>query len=181
VTVQRLSSWAAVYRPVGSGRRGTTTQPPSGAEQCPTALRAYWDRLRDSVAFLQGNSPCRINYHTPTEKSKTHGLGSDQIQRTEVNSLPRHSGVAEASGPWRLGPTVYVVYSFRIKCCSVTSVTVQMAFLLGGGIPPRRFGDCGARHRSCLRGRNGVRQRNEPSRTDCGSIRPSYTARHRAG
>jgi hypothetical protein len=52
---------------------------------------------------------------------------------------------------------------------------------VGGGIPPRRFGDGGARHLSRRRVRNCVPRCNEPSRTDCGSLRPSYTERHWAG
>jgi hypothetical protein len=78
----------------------------------------------------------RINYHARSEKSTTHGEGSDQVPRTEGNNRPRYSGVAEAAGALRLGPTVYEVCSFRLKKSSVTSVTVQKAFLVGGGIPP---------------------------------------------
>jgi hypothetical protein len=59
-------------------------------------------------------------------------------------------------------------------------VTVQRAYLGGGVIPPRRLGDGGAGHRSRPRGRNSVPRRNEPRRTDCRSLRTSYTARHRA-
>jgi hypothetical protein len=44
----------------------------------------------------------------------------------------------------RLGPTVYDLSSFCLKNFSVTSVTVQGAFLLGGGIPPVGSG------RACL-------------------------------
>jgi hypothetical protein len=59
--------------------------------------------------------------------------------------------------------------------CSVTSVTLQLAFLAGGGIPPRRLGDGGARHRSRPRGWNSVPRINDPNKNDCGDLRPSYT------
>jgi hypothetical protein len=65
-----------------------------------------------------------------------HGEGSDQVLRTEGNSRPRHTGVEEAEGALPLGPTVYDIYSFRLKDSSVTSVTVQRAFLRGDIIPP---------------------------------------------
>jgi hypothetical protein len=84
-------------------------------------------------------------------------------------------------GLWRLGPKVYVLCSFRLKDNSVTSVTIQKTLLGGDSILPRRHGDGGARQRSRPLGRNVVPLRNEPSRTDCGALRPSYTARHRAG
>jgi hypothetical protein len=100
-----------------------------------------------------------INYNTPTEKSTTHGEGSDQIPRTEGNSRPFRTGLAGAAGLLRLGPTVYELISFRLKVFSVTSVTVQRAFLLGGGKQPRRLGDGGSRHLSRPRGRNGVPRR----------------------
>jgi hypothetical protein len=123
----------------------------------------------------------RINYNAPTEKRTTHGEGSDQIPRTVGNSRPRHTGVAEAAGALRLGPTVYKVRSFLLKDSSVTSVTIQMAFLRGGRNPPRRLGDGGAGIRSGPRGRNSVPRRNEPSRSDCWSLAPSSTGIHRAG
>jgi hypothetical protein len=81
----------------------------------------------------------------------------------------------------RPGPTDYEVCPILLQDRSITSVTVQWAFLGGGGIPPCRLGDGGARQRSRPRGRNRVPRRNEPSRTDCGALGPSYTARHRAG
>jgi hypothetical protein len=114
------------------------------------------------------------------EKSTTHGEARVLLPRTVGNSRPRHTAVAEAAGAWRLGPKVYELCPFPLKDSSVTSVTVERAFLGGGGIPPRRLVDCGVRHRSRPRGRKCVPRRNEPSRTDCRALRPSYTARHRA-
>jgi hypothetical protein len=90
-------------------------------------------------------------------------------------------GVTEAAGTWRLGPKIYEVKSFRRKDFSVTSVTVQCAFIVGGGIPPRRLGDGVSRHLSRPRERNGVPRLYEPSRTDWWALPPSYTANHRAG
>jgi hypothetical protein len=137
--------------------------------------------LRCSAAFLHGNASDRINYNAPNEKRTTNGEGIDKLTRTDGNCSPRHTGVAEAAGDLRLGPTVYKVGSFRLKASSVTSVTEQSAFVGGGSIPPCRFGESGPRH--CRRpwGRNTVPRRNEPSRSYCGALTPSYTGRHRAG
>jgi hypothetical protein len=110
-----------------------------------------------------------------------HGEGCNQIPRTEGKSRPRHKGAAKPALDFRLGPTVYEVCSFRLKNRSVTSVTVQTAFLGGRSIIPRRLGDGGKRQLSRPRGRNCFPRRNEPSRTDCRSLRPSYTARHWVG
>jgi hypothetical protein len=123
----------------------------------------------------------QINYHAPTEKSTTHGERSDQLQRTEEESRPGHKGAAKAAGVWLLGHTVYEVCSFRLEDRSVSSVTVKTAFLQGCGIPPRRLGDGRDRKRRRPRERNGVPRRNDPNRTDCRSLRTSYTARQRAG
>jgi hypothetical protein len=163
------------------GRRGTTQQPPSCAEQCPAAPRTCSDRLLGSAAFVQGKASGRIYYNAPTEKSTTYGKGSHQLPRTEGYSRPRHTGVDKAAGHWRLGPTEYEACSFILEDRSVTSVKVQTAFLRDGCIPLRRIGEGGARHHSPPRGRNSIPLRNEPSRTDCGALRPSYTTRHRAG
>jgi hypothetical protein len=70
------------------------------------------------------------------EISTTHGVGTDQLTRTEANSHPLHTGDVEAAGAWRPGPKVYAECPFRIKDSSVTSVTVQKAYFGGGGIPP---------------------------------------------
>jgi hypothetical protein len=51
--------------------------------------------MRYSAAFLHDKAKGRINYHSPTEKSNTHGEGSDQISRTEGNSRPRNTGAAQ--------------------------------------------------------------------------------------
>jgi hypothetical protein len=75
-----------------------------------------------------GKESGRINYHAPTEKSTTHGEGSDQLQRTEGSSRPRYKGVVKAAGHWQLRQTVYVLCSFRLEVSSVTSETVQRAF-----------------------------------------------------
>jgi hypothetical protein len=106
------------------------------AEQWPAAKRTKSDRLRVSAAFLHGKAPGRINKNAPTEKSTTHGEGSDQLPRTVGNSRQGHTGVAEAAGNWRLGLTVYELCSFCLKDRSVTSANVQWAFVGGGGIPP---------------------------------------------
>jgi hypothetical protein len=50
-------------------------------------------------------------------------------------------GAAKAAGDWQLGPTVYEVCSFSLEDSSVTSVTVQTAFLGYRSIPYRRLGD----------------------------------------
>jgi hypothetical protein len=60
-------------------------------------------------------------------------------------------------------------------------VKVQRAFPGNGGIPPPSARGRRVRQRSPPRGRNSFPLRNKPSRTDCGALRPSYTARHRAG
>jgi hypothetical protein len=137
--------------------------------------------MRGSAAFLQVMASGRFNYNAPTERSTTHGEGSDQIPRTVGNSRPRHTGVAEADRNWRQGPTAFELFSFRLRDSSVTSVTVQRAFSLGGRILPRRLGEGRARHRSQPRGRNSVPRRNDHSMIDSGALRPSYTSRHRAG
>jgi hypothetical protein len=123
----------------------------------------------------------RINYNAPTEKSNTHVEGSDQIPRTVGNSRPSHTGVAEAAGHLGLGPKVYELCSFGLKYFSVSTVTVEKAFLLGGGTPPSWLVDGGSRNLTRPRGRKGIPRRNEHSRTDCGALRLSYTVRHRAG
>jgi hypothetical protein len=84
-------------------------------------------------------------------------------------------GVAEEAELWRLGPKVYELCSFRLKDSSVTSMTVQRSFIVGGAIPPRRFVDAGERHRHRPRGRKFFPRCKEPSRSDCGALRPSYT------
>jgi hypothetical protein len=84
--------------PSARGRRGGTPLPPPGAEQCPAAQRTSSDRIRVSAALLHGKASGPINYLAPTAKSTTHGEGSDQLPRTEGNSHPRHTGIAEAAG-----------------------------------------------------------------------------------
>jgi hypothetical protein len=80
-----------------------------------------------------------------TDREKyTDVKGSDQQPRTDGNSRPRHTGVDKAAGNFRLGPTVYELCSDRLKDSSVTSATVQRAFIVGGGIPP--FGSVTAGH-----------------------------------
>jgi hypothetical protein len=133
------------------------------------------------VAFLHVKASGRINYHAPTEISTTHGEGSVQLHRNVGNSRQRNTWVAEAAGDWRLGPTVYMVFSFRLVDCSVTSVTVQTAFVRGRGIQSRRLGDGGVRQRSSPREWNSGSRFNENRKTDCGSLRPSYTGWCRAG
>jgi hypothetical protein len=136
VTVQRAYfGVGGIPPPSARGRRGGISQPPPGAEQCPGAQRTSSDRLPVSAAFVHGKESGPINYHSPTTKSTTHGEGSDQLPLTEANSHPRHTGVAEAAGAWRLGPTVYGECSFRLTDSSVISVTVQSAYLGGGSIP----------------------------------------------
>jgi hypothetical protein len=123
----------------------------------------------------------RFKYHAPPEKCTTHGEGSDLISRTAVTSRPRDTGVEKAAWVLRLGPTVYDLCSFRLEDSLVTSVTVQMRFTISAVHRPRRLGNGGARNRSRPRGQNSFPRCNEPSRTDCGDLRPSYKARHRAG
>jgi hypothetical protein len=65
-----------------------------------------------------------MNYNAMSEKSITHGEGSDQIQRTERNSRTRHTGFEKAAWDLRLEPSVYEVCSFRLQFTPVTSVTV---------------------------------------------------------
>jgi hypothetical protein len=120
---------SGIPSPSARGRRGTTPQPPPGAERCPAAQRTLSNRLRGCAAFPKGKASDRINYQAPSEKSTTHGEGSDQLPLTEGNSRPRHTGVAEAAGPWRLGPTVYELCSFRLKDSSVTSATEKVRFI----------------------------------------------------
>jgi hypothetical protein len=121
VTVQMaFLGGGLIPTPSARGRQGMKTQPPPGAEQSPAAQRTLSDRLRGSAGFLQVKASGRINYHAPSEKSTTHGEGSDQLPRTEGNSLRRHTGVAKAARDSRLGPTFYEVCSFRLKDSSVT-------------------------------------------------------------
>jgi hypothetical protein len=122
-----------------------------------------------------------INYNAPSEKSTTHGDGSDQLTRTEGNSRPRHSEVAETAGPLRLGSKLCESCSFRLKDSSVTSMTVQRAFHGGGGIRHPTTRGSRARLRSRPLGRNNFPRRNELIRTDCGALKPSNKARQRAG
>jgi hypothetical protein len=103
------------------------------------------------------------NYHAPKE-----------ISVRETRGSRRRPGI----GGWE---TVYELCSFRLKDSLVTSVTVQIAFFGGGGIRnPSVRGRRGTRPQPPRR-RISVPQRNEPSRTEFGSLPPSYTARHRAG
>jgi hypothetical protein len=85
----------------------------------------------------------RINYNAATEKSTTQGEGSDQQPRIVGKSRPRHTGVAEAAGDFRLGPTFYELCSFHLKDRSVTSATVQWAFAGAAVFRPRRLGEGG--------------------------------------
>jgi hypothetical protein len=147
-------------------------------------------------------SSCATNLFGPTAGlcglPTRQGTGSDQLQRTErekyharrgkrPNTTHRrkypsaHTGAAKAAGDWRLGRTVYEVYSLLPENSSVASVNVQTAYLGGRIIQPRRLGDCGARQRSRPRGRNSGPRCNEHRWTDCGDLRPSYTGWHRAG
>jgi hypothetical protein len=112
--------------------------------------------LRCTAAFLHENASGRINYNAPTEKITRHGEGSDQLTHTVLNSRPRHTGVSEAAGAWRMGTRVYELCSFRLMDSSVTLVTLQRAFLLGGRIPPLRLGDGVSRHLCRPRERNCV-------------------------
>jgi hypothetical protein len=112
--------------------------------------------MRGFAAFLHGKEPGRINYKAPTAKSNTHGVGSDQLPRTVVNSRPRQTGVAEAAGAWRLGPTDYELCSFRLRHRSVTTATVQRAFVGGCGIPP-----------PSARGRRGTSAQPPPGAEEC--------------
>jgi hypothetical protein len=157
--------------PSARGRRGVISQPPPGAEQCPAAQRTSSDRLPVSSGFVHGKASGQINHHAPTAKSTTHCEGIDQLTRTEANSHPRHTGVAEAAGSWGLGPTVYGECSFRLKDSSVTSVTVEWAFFGGGSIPPPSARGRRGGISQTPRGRNRVPRGNEPRRTDCLSLR----------
>jgi hypothetical protein len=129
---------------------------------------------------------------------KRQGIGPDHLQRTDREKYHARRGKRpttmhrkkEPSAPhggrewaWfcRLATTVCELCSFRLKESSVTSVKVQSAFLWCSCIPPRRFEDGGAIQRSRPRGRNSFPRGNEPSRTDCGALRSSNTARHRTG
>jgi hypothetical protein len=127
----------------------------------------------------QGIGPDQL--HSTERKRTTHGEGIDQPPFTEGKSRPRHTGVAEAAGAWRLRPTVYEIFSFRLKDSSVTSVTVKMAFHWCGCIPPPSARRLFRTTPQTPLGRDSVPRRNEPSRTDCGVLRPSYTSSHRAG
>jgi hypothetical protein len=173
VTVQSLLSWAAVYHPVGSGTAGHDAEAaPEGGKMS----RGATNILGLTAGFCglptrQGIGPDQL---PRTDREKYHARrGNDQIPRTEGNSRSRQTGAAKAAGAFRLGPTVYKVWSFRLKDISVTSVTVQSAFIGGGVIQPRRIGDGGAQHRSRPRGRNTVPRRKELSRTDCAAPHPS--------
>jgi hypothetical protein len=112
------------------GKRPTTTQ--LGTQQSPAYGRLGGRRNTAAGSpAIAGRIVSSIG-----EKSTTHGEGSDHITRTETNSHPRHTGVAEAAGALRPGPTVNGECSFRLKVSSVSSMTVQSAYLGGGVIPP---------------------------------------------
>jgi hypothetical protein len=100
------------------------------------------------------------------EESTTHGEGRDQLPRTEANRHPRHTGVAEAAGAWRPGPTVFGECSFRLKDSSVTSVTVQCAYLGGFSIPP-----------PSARGRRGGTSQQPPGAEQCHGAQRSSSDR----
>jgi hypothetical protein len=69
----------------------------------------------------------------PQQLAYTEG---DQLPRTDhKKNHARHTGVEEAAGAWRPGPTVYVVFSFRLKDSSVTSVMVKRVLIGGGAVP----------------------------------------------
>jgi hypothetical protein len=134
--------------PFGSWNAGHDTAAAPGGETMALGEAYLVGRTAGlcGLPTLQGIGPDQL--YRPTEKSNTHGEGSVQLPRTEGNSRPRHTWVAEAAVALRLGPTVYELCSSRLKDSSVTSVTVQRAFFEGGGVPPRRLGDGGARKRS---------------------------------
>jgi hypothetical protein len=134
---------AAVYRPLRLGVGGKRHRSRPRERNSARGATNLVGPTANLSAFVHGEAPGRINYNAPTEKSTTPGEGSNQLPRTVGNSRPRHSGVAEAAGHWRLNPTFCDLCSFLLKDCSVTSATVKRAFVRGGGIHPRRLGECG--------------------------------------
>jgi hypothetical protein len=60
-------------------------------------------------------------------------------------------------------------------------VTIQSAFISVGGIPPPSARGRWGKTPQTPPGRNSIPRLNEPSRTDWGVLRPSNTARNRAG
>jgi hypothetical protein len=114
---------------VGSGKEGHDNAAAPGGG---TVSRGATNQVGETAALcglptIQGVGPDQLK--RTDRESTTHGEGSDQLTRTEGTSHPRHTGVEKTAGHWRLGPTVYEVCSFRIKDSSVTSVTVESAFL----------------------------------------------------
>jgi hypothetical protein len=115
------------------------------------------------------------------QKSFTHGEGSVKLPRTEGSSRPLHTGTAKAAGNWRLGPTVYVMLlSSKRKLSHLSDSTKGVSRM-------RRYtayvgsGSAGYDTAANPRWRNSFPRSNVPSRTDCGALGPSCTARHRAG
>jgi hypothetical protein len=100
-----LSCWATVYRPVLSGTAGHDTAAAPEGGTGPRGATNLVEPTAGSAAFLHGKASGRINYNSPTANCTTHSEGKDQLARTEGNRRPRHTGVCEAAGPRRLGPT----------------------------------------------------------------------------
>jgi hypothetical protein len=166
-------SGGSIPPPSARGRRGTNLQQPPGAEpsrcDCGALLPSNTARHRGGPTTMHRT---RKVPRTAREATKYPAPKEIAVRATRRSRM----GLG-----LRLGPTVSELYSFRLKDRSVSSVTVQMAFLVGGGIRIRLLGYGGARQRRRPRGRDDLSRRNEPSRYDCAAPRPSYTARHWAG
>jgi hypothetical protein len=174
-------SWVPVYNPFSSGTAGHDT---SAAPEGETVSRGATNLVVPTAGLCglptrQGTGSYQLER---TDPEKYHALRGKQPTTTHRRKWPSapHGGRGW-DWAWRQGPTVYELCSFRLKDSSVTSVTLQRAFAGGAQFRPRGFGDGGARHGSRPRGRNRFTRRNDPSRTDCGALRPPYTARHWAG
>jgi hypothetical protein len=162
---RRLGDGGARHRTRPRGRNSVLRCNETSRIDCGALWPSY--RGRHRAGSTKKHQPRKVP-RTAREATKYHAPKEIVVRATL------------AAGNLRLGPTVYELSSFCRKDFSVTSVTVQRASLLGGGIPSRRQGDGLSRHLSRPRGRNAFPRRNEPSRTDCGSLRPSYMGRHRA-
>jgi hypothetical protein len=162
--------------PSARGRRGTTMQPPQWAERIAVTS------VMVQRAYLLGGGippPSSRGRRAPHYSSPRGRKGSLSHLSDVTTGVSRGRGYTAPVGSGTPGHHTAAAPGGG-KDSSVTSVTVQRRISGAAVYSPRRLGDRGAGHRSRPRGRNSVPRRNEPRRTDCRSLRPSYTARHRA-
>jgi hypothetical protein len=126
------------------------------------------------------------------------GINLDQLPRTEREKYHARRGKRTSTTHRKKEPSATLGSREGGSGLSVCTKGLRVRLLLSKGILShfsdgtmgfsrgRRYTGPSARGRRGTtpqppRWRNSVPRRNEPSRTDCGALRPLYAARHRAG